>query len=255
MDIYNYFLNKEKWFPAKTPNSAITGIKKGVLPKESFISLSLFLYSPFETPGKLKILSEKEELQRIHELERILSKKKMDLETEVMLLYTLNKLVEHNNPEIALFAAESINSIENRYNKKIYNLKEISSNSLGYEELHDLITILYHYGYINAGKIDIQLYYFNEALKYFSRLNKSSIDISLHIINIKILIELNEFNKARSALDNIHKKDIQEWQKVLLLLEIEFKTGNFSRISTIIKTAKLDNIPDKYKGLVDQWKL
>lgn len=254
MNIYDYFLKKNGSFIPKTPSAAIAGIKKGLLPKESFLSLSLFLYSPFGTPGKLKALTEHEELQRLNELERIISKKNLNLETEMLLIYTLDKLVEHKNPEIALFAAESINSIENRYNKRIYELKENISSIIRMSDIVEIIKLLFNYGYINRGKSDIQHFYYNEALNYYKLLtSQDNTDLKLQILKIKMLNQLNRFQDSRDLVNELKYNFIPEWHKVLLLMEIEFEARNFYIISDLVKDLDIDLVPIEFKERIEQW--
>ncbi len=251
MDIYEYYSRKHKWFVPRTPNAALTGLKKGLLPKESFITKSMFLYSPFGTPGKLKNLSDKEEIQRLQELERILSKKDIDLETECLLIFTLDKLVEHSNPEIALFAAESINSIENRYNKKIYNLKKEITEHKTIKHVCDLILMCFNYGFINKEKMDVKEFYYSESLKLYQNFNYNEFSLEFQILKIRLLNEKKEFKKSRKLIDSI--KDISNWHRLLLVLEIEFEARKFENISKIVKDIDLNNIPLQYRYMVEQW--
>lgn len=254
MNIYKYFLQKNGSFIPRTPNSALAGIKKGLLPIESFVSLSLFLYSPFGTPGKLKTLSDRQEHQRLQELERILSKKNINLETEVLLIYTLNKLVEHHNPEIALFAAESINSIENRYNKRIYELKESIKIKAKKEEVKDIIRLLYNYGYINRGKDDIQLFYYNESLSYFKYIENDKKDITLYILKIRMLNNLKEYNLSREVVNNLNEDIVFKWERLLIVMEIEFEARNFDKIYTLVKDIDEKLIPIEFCERIKLWK-
>lgn len=253
MDVYSYFRLRDQWFIPRTPNVAITGIKKGLLPRESFISLSLFLFSPFGDPGKLKLLSEKEELQRLHELERILSKKTMDPDLEVMLIYTLNKLVEHKNPEIALFAAESINSIDNRYNKRIFELKTKINNNVDCNDISEIIKLLFNYGFINKGKEEIQKYYYHEALDFYSLIDIESISLSLQLIKIKILNALERFLESRVVVSRLSSGMVPDWQILLLRMEIEFEARNFNEILKLVNSCDLENFPDEFIERINLW--
>lgn len=237
MNIYDFFCLQDRYFNPKTPNTALKGIVTGSIPKEFFIFISNFLHSPFETPGKLQVLSEKKELERLKELERILAKEELDLEIQLLMIYTLEKLGKHNNPEIALFAAESINSVESRYNKKIYELKEKiekddEESVLDYYK--KIIVLYYQYGYINRSKEDIQDFYFREALNYFNYLDKNEyINKDLLIIRIKLLNKLKRFNESRGILREF--QDILPIElKTLLAVEIEYEDRDFDGIQEII---------------------
>lgn len=255
MKIYDFFINKEKIFNPKTPNSALKAVKTGTLPKEYFIYISNFLYSPFETPGKLKTLSEEQEIKRLGELERILAKEKLDLDVEVLLIYTLEKLGKHNNPEIALFAAESINSIENRYNKEIYNIKLLLEKEFNIEYIKKLIILYYQYGYINSSKEDIRTFYYNEALNYFKILDREEyINKKLLVIKIKLLNYLKQFDDSRILLKEY--KDILPIDfRFLLSIEIEYEDRNFDKIYKIVNSCNLNLFSDEIAKRLSIWKI
>lgn len=61
----------------------------------------------------------------IEAIERLLSRKDLDLEANMILIDIFEKLIFSADQEIALFAAESINIIETRYNSRIEQLKII----------------------------------------------------------------------------------------------------------------------------------
>lgn len=249
MKVFDFLNLQEKYFNPKTPNSALKGIMTGSIPKEFFIFISNFLYSPFETPGKLEVLSEDKELKRLNELERILAKEDLDIELQLLMIFTLEKLGKHSNPEIALFAAESINSIENRYNKKIYDLKEKINKEKKFDYYKDIIVLLYHYGYINKSKEDIREFYYREALSYFNELDEAQyINKELLIIRIKLLNQLKEFNKSREILQEF--QDILPLElKTLIAVEIEYEDRSFDNIQLIMDDYTSCNIDSKSKEL------
>lgn len=254
MNIYNFFANKENLFAPKTPNSALKAVTTGALPKEYFIYISNFLYSPFETPGKLKTLSEEQEIKRLSELERILAKEELDLDVEVLLIYTLEKLGKHSNAEIALFAAESINSIENKYNKEIYNLKLLLEKNFDIEYIKKLILLYYQYGYINRSKEDIRSFYYNEALNYFNILDEVQyINKNLLVIKIKLLNQLKRFEESRNLLKEY--KDILPVDfRLLLSIEIEYEDRNFDKIYNIVNSCNLNSFSDDIAKRISIWK-
>ncbi len=254
MTIYNFFVRILSLSSPKTPNTAIAGIKKGILPKESFINSSLFLNSPFDSFGKAETLTEAEDFDRLVELERILSKKNIDLETEIVLFKTLNELVEHINPEIALFAAESINSIENRYNKDIYELKRRVDDKtlLDLIKVIDLIKLYYRYGTINEKKEDLKRVYYTEALNY---IEKSNIDASSDVFLLKIVIKIyNYFKFYSKAKVLVTSAKIEYWQIMLMLIEIEFEARNFDNLYHIIDGIDIDRIPLEFQDRINLWK-
>lgn len=252
MDIKEFYLNRESYFNPRTPNAAIRGIKQGLLPKESYISSSLFLYSPFNTTRDDMILSDKEELQRIQELERILAKKELSIEMEIQLITTLDRLVDHKNSEIALFAAESINSLESRYNKIIYELKEsITLEDLKIDRI-TLIKTLYKYGVINQEKTDIKEYYFHELLEIIDDRVKEDIDI-IRIL-ISVLEDLKMFQEASELLKSIKSEILDQCELKKMEMSLAFSKGDFNSIFTIIERCESDELPEYCREELTFWK-
>lgn len=252
MKVFDFFNIQDKYFNPKTPNSALKGIRTGSIPKEFFIFISNFLYSPFETPGKLEILSEAKELKRLNELERILAKEDLDIELQLLMIFTLEKLGKHNNPEIALFAAESINTIENRYNKKIYDLKENIQKEKKLEYIKMIIVTLYNYGYINKSKEDIKEFYFKEALDFYKELDEAEyINKELLLIRIKLLNQLKMFKESREILKEF--QDILPLElKTLIAVEIEYEDRSFDKIHDVMEDYTLCNIDGINKDLYER---
>ncbi|MBN2618356.1 MAG: hypothetical protein JXR64_08620 [Spirochaetales bacterium] len=253
MNIYDFYLTQHRYFTPRTPNTALLSLKKGLIPKESLISISLFLNSPFGVGNKFYLLSETEEFERINELERILAKKDLDISTELILLTTLEKLVEHINPEIALYAAESLNSIENRYNKSIYTLSKVfEKNNSDQKVVTELIQTLYNYGFINMDKEEIKHYYFNKALIYFDYLlvlNEDFLEIKIKIYN-----DLRRFDESRETLNSIDLKQYHKYKIILLRMETEFEAKNFQAITEIAKDCNYDEIPEGYREKICKWR-
>jgi len=91
---------------------ALKAFEEGFAPIEAFIYKSTSSKPIDEQPYDLD------------EIERILSRPNLDFRTNVVLMEFLKNLIHHEDQELALFAAESINVIENRYNTRISSLKK-----------------------------------------------------------------------------------------------------------------------------------
>lgn len=251
MNIKDFYLKGEQYFKPRTPNAAIRGIKKGLIPKESFIAISLFLYSPFSATENDIVLSDKEEIQRIQELERLLAKKNMSMEMEIQLISTLDKLVDHNNSEIALFAAESINSLENRYNKIIYKLKEQLEQYNLYDDRITLINTLYKYGVINQDKSDIKEFYFKELLGYIDDdiyKYQSIVDLLFTVYK-----DLKLFDKADELLKTLGDKQYDPCEIKVMEISLCFAKGDFFQIFKILERSKDMDLPERCREELLTW--
>lgn len=253
MKIYDFIRKRDSYYTPKTPNSAYVGVTVGDLPKEYYIYISNFLHSPFETPGKLTELSEEFEFNRLKELERLLAKNERDVELEVQLIDILESLSKHSNPEIALFAAESINTIENSYNKDIYERKQSLNREFSINCIKEIIKLNYQYGYINRRKQDIRRFYYKEALIFFEKLEEAGyINRELLIIKIILLNYFNEFDHSRKLL--VEYSDVLSYDLIVnLSCEIEYEDQNFKELEEIIKNIDRDKISPTLYSRLELW--
>lgn len=251
MDIYSYYTEKDFKYKPKTPNSALLGISKGMLPKESYIALSLFSESPFIS-NRLNSENFEKQFQRIIDLERILAKPNKDLETEILLMNTLQEMVFSSNSEIALFASESINGIENSYNNKIYSLKTKIDENLNYELVGELIELVYRYGCINMNRVEIRDFYFDMLLSYFDKYRKAGLKFNNRIstLEIEVLIDIEKYTGALEVIKNL---DASEWDKLYYKVKIEFKKKNFKNIIHLLSSVDKKKIPYKYRESLSIW--
>lgn len=249
MTIYSFFKRIKTYYNPRTPNSAYLAVIKGAIPKEFYIYKNNFLYSPFE---KITI-DDEYEFNRIKELERLLAKDKRDLELEVKLIDTLEQLALHNNPDIALFAAESINSIENSYNKEIYEIKKVNEEDFSLENIKEIVRLNYQYGYINRRKSEIKRFYYNEALEYLNILDEYNyINRELLIYKIDLYNYFEEFNKSRTLLNEY--SDVLSYDlQIQLRCEIEFKDGNYNEVTGVIKRIDKKLISKEFLERLDLW--
>jgi len=217
MNGYEYIRNAYAFYMPRTPSAAARAVEKGLLPVEAFIYAANNI-SPLA-----------EEPINYDELERVLAREDLDLNTTLLLLDILEKLINHKDPEIALFAAESINTIENRYNKKIEEHKELLQQIEDQEATRELAKLYYEIALINSKRQTIKEFYLREAFTYFRELDKSE-KLSLEEMTILVRIFI-DFGFYSRALRYIHNANPERNDTDLLLLEaeVEFASGNIYR--------------------------
>ncbi len=226
---FDYFRLKERKFNPKTPASAIKAFEAEILPIEVFIykatSIKPLDEEPYDLPG----------------IERILAKKDLDIKTNLLIMRILKKLIRNNEPEIALFAAESINLIENRYNKKIENLKKNLENNRNLNILFNISNLYYELSLLNSEATAIRNFYLREAYSYIKevKLNEDT-KFKIYKIYINILCDLKLYDQAIHILNNSAGKEMKEnkYKYLLLEAEISFRKKDFSRIFEISSELK-----------------
>ena len=242
MDEYDYFRNRNESFIPKTPTAALKAYRAGFLP------ISVFTYKS----GSTKPLDEKP--FDIEEIERLLSRENLGLETNIVLIGIFEDLIFSEDQEIALFAAESINIIENRYNKKIEKLKLELKSGESLEISAKLGRLFFELAMLNKERDSIKKFFLRESYRYFSdiRGKKGLSEDELNTL-VRILIELKLY---RNAAEVINKEKTEETTVYLFQkAEIEFAMGNYAETRDICREImdKSEKITKKEQMILDYW--
>ncbi|MCF6334812.1 MAG: hypothetical protein L3J12_03630 [Spirochaetales bacterium] len=242
MSEFDYFRNKKDRFNPKTPIAALKAYRTGFLP------ISVFTYKS----GSTKPLDEVP--YDIDEIEKLLSRKNLGLETNIVLIGIFEKLIFSEDQEIALFAAESINIIENRYNKKIEDIKNNLETDKSSENYSELGRLFYELAILNKERESIKKFFFRESYRYFSEVRKMRRlrDDELNTL-IRILLELKLY---MNAADILRKEKTEETVRYLMLkAEIWFAMGNYAETRDILRKVEksTETLIDKEQSIIDYW--
>jgi len=242
MDEYEIFRGGGDYFNPKTPVAALRAYENGFVPISSFINKS----------NSTKPLDE--EPYDIEAIERLLSRDNLRLKSNIMLMGIFEKLIFHRDQEIALFAAESINIIENRYNRQIQEIKDKREEDRTSEDLSRLGTLFYELAMLNGKRAAIKDFYLKESLSRFTDLEERQklSDRELNIY-IRLLLELKLEEEAAQYLEN----DRRENKKLILFLkgETEFSRKNYNRVKEICNelTLHIEDLTEKEFVMVSYW--
>ena len=102
MNGFEYLRIANRFFNPKTPRAALRAIEEDLLPDVAF------LYKANSVSPLYENIDHIEEI--LPEIERILSSEQNELATNLLLMRIFEQLLKHKDQEIALFAAESINT-------------------------------------------------------------------------------------------------------------------------------------------------
>ncbi len=242
MDGYDYFRNRKESFQPKTPIAALKAYKAGFLP------ISVFTYKS----GSTKPLDEIP--YDIEEIERLLSRENLGLETNIVLISIFENLIFSEDQEIALFAAESINIIENRYNKKIEELKQIVENEESAEVFSKLGRLFFELAMLNKERESIKKFFLRESYQYFSNIrNKRKLSAEELNTLIRILLELKLHTNAEDIIEK--EKSEESTAYLFLKAEICFAMGKYSDSRDIcLRIQEIsDSLTDKEQMTIDYW--
>jgi hypothetical protein len=240
MNGFDYLRSANEYYQARTPRSALKAMEIGLLPPEAYI---------YKTNSVKPVNEEPIDLQ---EVERILSNEDNDLNTNLLLMSILDELLANKDPEIALFGAESINAIENRYNSSIEKFKsKLDGNDPG-SARRGIARQFYELARINEERPAIRRFYLVESYSYLKTLfrngNFTKPDLTL---TVEVLLSLDLPDRARFILERI-KGTAQDDPDILMLrARVEFKDRQFERVAEIAKQIRTG----KFWVTADEWEL
>ncbi len=188
---YRYIKNSNEMYRPRTQRTALIAVENGLLPPAAFVTKSVNVRPIFEEPYDLA------------EIDRILARRRLDIGTIMLLMEILGKLINDPDPEVALFAAESINAIENRYNTRIQSLKErLEVRPQDKKILRGLIEQYAELAKINRVRQVLRNFYLSEAYQYCKRLWRiGAPDAADYRRLTHILLALDLHDQCREVLD------------------------------------------------------
>ncbi|MBI9102861.1 MAG: hypothetical protein JEY99_10630 [Spirochaetales bacterium] len=222
MTIKDFIESSRVLFKPKTPNAALLAVEKGILPVQSYIYKITSVTPLYEEPFDLE------------EIQRILSMQDTDLETKILLMKILKKLSYHEDPEIALFAAESMNAIESRYNNKIEKLKKEIEENISLELVRECANEFYEMAVLSSQEV-IKKFYLKESFLLMRKLEGlAGYSKDDGLFTISLLNELSMFGQSKQIVSKM-KKEFGENDSELLETEamIEYSQGNFLNVIKI----------------------
>jgi len=214
---FDYIKTNTIGFKPKTPSAALKGIEENLFPVENFIYLGTSVKPINEKPYD------------IDTLERVLARRDLDIKTYIILNRIFEELTKSSDQETALFAAEGINLIENRYNTRIENLKEKLENGENHETLLMLAKTYYEFALLNERKAEIKSFYLRESFEYIKKIiSKKKYRKKDILLLVRILIELKMYDQAFNILNRV--KNETEPMILFLKAEVEFHRRKLSEV-------------------------
>ena len=204
----------------KTAVAAMRAHRTGILPIEVFLNLSTSAKPLNVAPY---------DLEKIREL---LSRYDLDIESVLLLMGIFRVLVNDKDPEIALFAAESINLLEGRYTTRIEELRQATKGSTDRAATLELARLYFQLGLLYEDSPAIKAFYLNEAyralraVKYLRNLERDDF-----ILLVRILASLGREGLALSLLKN---RSTEDPSYLIYQLEIEFYRRNYTQVFLLL---------------------
>jgi len=230
-------------FVARTPRTAMKAVEAQVLPMEAFITLGTSVKSLAEEPYDLL------------EIERVLSREDLDLATNRLLVDVFRKLTGNPDQEIALFAAESINLIENRYNRAIEQRKEELDRDGGAHALLELVRLYYEYAQLNRRVASMRDFYLREARGWLEKL-PDTLQAGFAAVRpmVMVFVELGLYDRAVMTIDQFGSRE-EQTSYLLLRAEVEFRRRDFVAVFEICTRLleREDRLSEEQRRLAAYW--
>ena len=232
---FDYFRKPRGGYEPRTARAAMRCVEAGLLPMEAYVYRAASARAVTDEPFDLE------------ELERVLSRDDLDLETNVALARVLEKLTRSDDTEVALFAAESLNQIESRYLARIETLKkDPQAGSFG-----DLARLYYEMAQLYQGAGAIRRFYLREAHAALKTLGRGSRE-DLELL-VRVLIQLGLADQAAKALaPHLASRDPFF---LVLEAEVQFSRRNYHRVFELAArlVQREESLTPAQRDLVTYW--
>jgi hypothetical protein len=188
----------------------------------------------------------------LDDIDRILARQDLDLETNLLLIRILTKLLRNPDAEIALFAAESINMIENRYTKRIEALKDKLKEKTRVSVYRPLAQQYYELAQMHPGSI--RNFYLREAFGYIKKLNKlKRLGRQDVILLVRLLLALGLTDQAKRIIEQL--SDREDLLYLLLEVEVAFKRKDITGVQKLCDRLKSErqHLDEDSQAFLSYW--
>jgi hypothetical protein len=237
---FNYFRGGPETYRPRTANAALRAAEANLVPIEACVHLGTSVKPLDEEPIDLDAI------------EQVLSRPQLDLDTNLLLIRILSKLLRNPDAEVALFAAESINTIETRYTKRIETLKASLQEKTDDKVLRSLARQYYELAQIHPGSI--RNFYLREAFGYIKTLNKlKRLGKKDVVLIIRILLALDLTDQAKRIIDQLADRDDLSYLR--LEMEVAFKKKDVTGVQKLCDRLQSDweQLDEESKAFLSYW--
>jgi hypothetical protein len=241
---YDYVRRIGEYYLPKTPRAALRAVEFEFVPVEAFIYKSSSSKSLFEEPYDLA------------ELDRVLARKNLDLGEAMLLTEIFWSMTHGHDKEIALFAAESLIALENRWARRIEELGAlVNREACSGETCLSYARALYEYALIAGQHGPIKNYYLREAYYTLSQRTEACDEGGGFALRLRCLLRLGLLDQAEAILhDELCRRDDDEI--LLLALETAYRRKDTARIRALLEGRDVSamDLPEELIAALEAWK-
>ncbi len=240
---FDYITSAKEHFLPKTPRAALRAVEQGLLPPAAFINRATSVKPLYEEPFNKD------------DIDWILSRRDIDMETLLLVVHILQKLIVSKDGETALFAAESINQIEKRYTDMVNTIRKRMGRKRSAPLLRELGETYYHLALVNNARKGIRNFYLREAFTCFRELSRTNQrKPSDYVFTINISMRLNLNGQAEKLLEEQKEVFGDSPETSMHEAENEFYRKNVFKVMRICKTCDTEKLKPEYARIAEFWR-
>jgi hypothetical protein len=214
---FDFFRFRRVGYSPRTPAAALKAVGTGTLPAEYFVYASTSAKPLDEEPIDLE------------EIERVLARPDLNLQTCVLLKRVLGKLIGSREQEVALFGAEGINALETRALTRIEKLKTALSREPGRALRTRLAREYFELAELQAGSASVRSFYLGEAYTSLHARGEEAVPFPDLPLAVDILVGLGLHDQAKSLLENA----LDDPSVLLMSARVAFHRRDFRGVADI----------------------
>lgn len=238
---FRHFRERSHAYQPRTPAAALRAVSSGFAEVEELVHQGTSVKPLIEEPYE------------IMELQRVLARSGLDLQTGLLLVGIFGRMLQDPDPERALFAAEGITTIEGRFSRRIEELERRLATGESSVRL-ELARRLYELALLNEKTPSIRAFYLREA---FVRLRPviegPALEVDVLTVAANVLAELALHEQAMSVLAKA--REPRNPEVLFLRAQIAFRMRRFDLVSVILRHLRgsYNRHGEQLRMAIDQW--
>jgi len=240
---FDYFRQAQRRFRPRTPAAALRALSEGFAEVEELVNQGTGVKPLIEEPYDLM------------ELQRVLSRKDLDLAMNLLLVRIFSQMLGDPDPERVLFAAESVTAIESRYSRRIDELKKIAASGDNAVARLKLAREYYELALLSERSPSIRAFYLREAFVTIrDDAGAEGLPLDLIAVTVRILSALGLHEQAESVLGRAAEP--RDPEILHFRAEIAFFRKDYRTVSLIARhlASQYNRLPEGIRAFIDQWR-
>ena len=238
---FDFFRSRRPGYQPRTPAAALKAVGTGTVPAEQFVYASASAKPLDEEPFDLE------------EIERVLARTDLTLQSRTLLKRVLGKLVGSREQEVALFGAEGITILESRALMQIERLRTQVKVNPGPEVRRRLARALYEMAEMQSGSESVRAFYLREAFSTLCGdglrpLSRADLPLAVDILVARrLLLEAKQLLAGFSGGQDV---EVQ-----VMTARVAFHAGNYRAVAEICRAlvnADLDHA-EAHDSVISFW--